>query len=47
MCQWVEEVEGQEGSGLLWFRNRNGLGLKPRVFASPNVEAEMPKPEVI
>ncbi|KAK3940896.1 putative delta fatty acid desaturase [Diplogelasinospora grovesii] len=31
MCQWVEPSEGAEGNGkgVLFFRNRNGLGTKP------------------
>jgi len=29
-CQWVEESEGSEGSGVMFFRNRNGLGVPPR-----------------
>lgn len=31
-CQWVEESEGAEGEGkgVLFFRNRNGLGVAPR-----------------
>lgn len=30
-CQWVEPSEGAEGEGkgVLFFRNRNGLGLPP------------------
>jgi len=30
-CQWVESSEGAEGEGkgVLFFRNRNGLGLPP------------------
>jgi len=34
MCQWVEpsaEAEGS-GKGILFFRNRNGLGTKPVVI---------------
>ena len=34
MCQWVEpsaEAEG-EGQGILFYRNRNGLGTKPNVM---------------
>jgi omega-6 fatty acid desaturase / acyl-lipid omega-6 desaturase (Delta-12 desaturase) len=29
-CQWVEHSEGVEGEekGVLFFRNRNGLGIK-------------------
>lgn len=32
MCQFVEENEGAEGEGkgVLFFRNRNGLGVSPR-----------------
>jgi omega-6 fatty acid desaturase (delta-12 desaturase) len=31
-CQWVEESEDAEGgaNGVLFFRNRNGLGVKPQ-----------------
>ncbi|KND89987.1 Delta(12) fatty acid desaturase [Tolypocladium ophioglossoides CBS 100239] len=31
MCQWVEPSEGAKGAakGILFFRNRNGLGTKP------------------
>ncbi|KAI9759132.1 MAG: Oleate hydroxylase fah12 [Chaenotheca gracillima] len=31
MCQWVEPTEGAtgEGKGVLFYRNRNGLGTKP------------------
>lgn len=31
MCQWVEPNEGAEGpaKGVLFFRNRNGLGTRP------------------
>lgn len=33
-CQWVESVEGAEGEnkGVLFFRNRNGIGMAPRVL---------------
>ncbi|RFU24230.1 hypothetical protein B7463_g12106, partial [Scytalidium lignicola] len=33
-CQWVEESEGAqgEGKGVYFFRNRNGLGVKPLVL---------------
>ncbi|KAF2016425.1 hypothetical protein BU24DRAFT_441578 [Aaosphaeria arxii CBS 175.79] len=37
MCQWVEpslEAEG-EGKGVLFFRNRNGLGTAPLKIAAP------------
>jgi len=31
MCNWVEPTEGAtgEGKGVLFFRNRNGLGVPP------------------
>ena len=31
-CQWVEPIEGAEGEekGVLFFRNRNGMNMKPR-----------------
>lgn len=34
MCQWVEPSEGAqgEGKGVLFFRNRNGLGTPPVVL---------------
>lgn len=30
-CQWVEPMEGAKGenANVLWFRNRNGLGVAP------------------
>ena len=30
-CQWVEESEGAVGEGreVVFFRNRNGLGVRP------------------
>lgn len=30
-CEWVEPMEGAEGkdAGVLFFRNRNGIGLPP------------------
>jgi omega-6 fatty acid desaturase (delta-12 desaturase) len=33
-CNWVEPVEGAQGeaAGVLFFRNRNGLGVKPQVI---------------
>lgn len=36
-CQWVEPSEGAkgEGKGVLFFRNRNGLGVKPTKLADP------------
>jgi len=43
-CQWVEPTEGAEGEGreVLFFRNRNGLGVKPAKL-SPPVQVEMAK----
>ncbi|KAL2268251.1 hypothetical protein VTJ83DRAFT_3097 [Remersonia thermophila] len=37
-CQWVEPVEGAEGpaKGVLFFRNRNGLGVKPAKIPAPS-----------
>ncbi|KAL9583907.1 MAG: hypothetical protein Q9212_002435 [Teloschistes hypoglaucus] len=37
MCHWVEPCEGVEGEqkGVLFFRNRNGLGVPPQKMASP------------
>lgn len=36
-CQWVEPSEGAqgEGQGVLFFRNRNGLGVPPAKVAAP------------
>ncbi|KAK5162545.1 hypothetical protein LTR04_003459 [Oleoguttula sp. CCFEE 6159] len=35
MCQWIEPSEGAEGEGkgVLFFRNRNGLGVSPQKIA--------------
>ncbi|KAI9849405.1 MAG: Oleate hydroxylase fah12 [Thelocarpon superellum] len=43
MCQWVEPVEGADGEakGVLFFRNRNGLGLPPRKV-KPMATSERP-----
>ncbi|KAI0183249.1 fatty acid desaturase-domain-containing protein [Xylaria flabelliformis] len=37
MCQWVEPSEGAvgEGKGVLFFRNTNGLGVKPLQMSPP------------
>jgi omega-6 fatty acid desaturase / acyl-lipid omega-6 desaturase (Delta-12 desaturase) len=37
-CQWVEPSDGAkgEGKGVLFFRNRNGLGTKPLKLSRPN-----------
>lgn len=36
-CHWVEPSEGAqgEGKGVLFFRNRNGLGTAPVKMAAP------------
>ena len=36
-CQWVEPTAGAEGEnkGVLFFRNRNGLGVPPAKIAKP------------
>jgi len=41
-CQWVEPSEGAkgEGKGVLFFRNRNGLGVKPLAVSDPNKKAQ-------
>ncbi|KAI0545112.1 fatty acid desaturase-domain-containing protein [Xylaria curta] len=38
MCQWVEPSEGAvgEGKGVLFFRNTNGLGVKPLKMSPPS-----------
>ena len=38
MCQWVEPSEQAvgNGKGVLFFRNRNGLGTKPTKMAPPS-----------
>lgn len=39
-CQWVEpsaEAQG-EGKGVLFFRNRNGLGVPPVKLPTPGEE---------
>lgn len=37
-CQWVEETEGAEGSGVFFYRNRNGLGI-PYAKSGPQLPA--------
>jgi len=34
MCHWVEPSEGAQGEGkaILFYRNRNGLGVEPKVL---------------
>lgn len=36
MCQWVESTEGTEGEAahVLFYRNRNGLGVRPTVISA-------------
>ena len=36
MCQWVEPTDGAEGNAahVLFFRNRNGLGVPPTIISS-------------
>jgi omega-6 fatty acid desaturase (delta-12 desaturase) len=36
-CNWVEPSEGAtgEGKGVLFFRNRNGLGTPPQKLSAP------------
>ncbi|KAL8922515.1 MAG: hypothetical protein Q9208_005137 [Pyrenodesmia sp. 3 TL-2023] len=38
MCQWIEPCEGAKGEnkGVLFFRNRNGLGVPPQKLAPPS-----------
>lgn len=37
MCHWIEPCEGAEGEkkGVLFFRNRNGLGVPPHKMPHP------------
>ena len=37
MCQWIESCEGAEGEnkGVLFYRNRNGLGVPPQKLSPP------------
>lgn len=40
-CQWVEPSEGAqgEGKGVMFYRNRNGLGVKPAKMEAPSKKA--------
>jgi len=40
-CQWVEPNEKAEGKakGVLFFRNHNGLGMKPARLEKPTTVA--------
>lgn len=42
MCQWVEPSEGAkgEGKGVLFFRNHNGLGVKPAVIRPEDTKSQ-------
>jgi omega-6 fatty acid desaturase / acyl-lipid omega-6 desaturase (Delta-12 desaturase) len=44
-CQWVEPNEGAKGeyANVLFFRNRNGLGLPPRKIEDPALAAAAKK----
>lgn len=39
-CQWVEPIEGAKGenANVLWFRNRNGLGVAPSKVEKTTVQ---------
>ena len=41
-CQWVEPSEGAngEGKGVLFFRNRNGLGVPPSQLRADEGESK-------
>jgi omega-6 fatty acid desaturase (delta-12 desaturase) len=42
-CQWVEpsECATGEGKGVLFFRNRNGLGVPPQKLSAPSAKSAM------
>jgi omega-6 fatty acid desaturase / acyl-lipid omega-6 desaturase (Delta-12 desaturase) len=42
-CQWVEPMEGAKGenANVLWFRNRNGLGVAPAKLAEKGTKSRM------
>jgi len=44
-CQWVEPNEGAEGENknVLFYRNRNGLGVAPAKMTASQVEMDMMK----
>ena len=39
-CQWVEPMEGADGenASVLFYRNRNGLGVAPSKISAPAEE---------
>ena len=43
-CHWVEPVEGAKGdsANVLFYRNRNGLGVAPAKMAAPGEEKGAP-----
>ncbi len=48
VCQWVEESEGAEGEGkgVLFFRNRNGVGIPPQPKENVTVRVSEKKNEI-
>ena len=44
-CQWVEPNEGAEGDGknVLFYKNRNGLGVPPNKLSAPCQEQKSQK----
>jgi len=48
-CQWVEPSEGAEGEGkgVLFYRNRNGLGVSPQKMSAPKASAGAAKSGMI
>ena len=44
-CQWVEPNEGAKGenASVLFYRNRNGLGLAPAKISVPGEEKAAPR----
>jgi omega-6 fatty acid desaturase / acyl-lipid omega-6 desaturase (Delta-12 desaturase) len=48
-CQWVEPSEGAEGEGkgILFYRNRNGLGVSPQKMSAPKASAGAAKSGMI
>lgn len=46
-CQWVEPNEGAEGENknVMFFRNRNGLGMPPAKLSAKEKKAMMVGPD--